>query len=170
MVKNELAAGLRQLYVSDLVAHRLLDHFAARQNDSRITPAARAAALVGASLGEIFRVFRRLEQLGAGRFIVGRRGAKTRMEWRLSIRGLGLAAQGAAADPEPIDPEQVDDSDFELSETDVPMTEVVAESDWIAHAFQLRPDLRVTIKLPANLTSREAERLAGFIRQVPFDE
>jgi hypothetical protein len=42
------------------------------------------------------------------------------------------------------------------------------EVDWLDHAFQLRPDLRVTIKLPADITTKEAERLAGFIRQVPF--
>ena len=40
----------------------------------------------------------------------------------------------------------------------------------LVHPFQLRPGLRITIKLPVDLTSKEAERLAGFIRQVPFDE
>jgi hypothetical protein len=44
------------------------------------------------------------------------------------------------------------------------------EVGWLDHAFQLRPNLRITIKLPADMTSKEAERLSGFVRQLPFND
>ena len=33
--------------------------------------------------------------------------------------------------------------------------------------FPLRDDLRLTFQLPANLTEREADRLAAFVRSLP---
>jgi hypothetical protein len=168
-LKSDLVAGLRDLYHQNEVARRLFDNLAARQNDIRVTPASRAAVLADASHGEIVALLRKLDELGAGEFKLGRRGSKTRMEWLLSVRSLGAAAQGAANEPEAIDPTQVEDSEAETRENGVSEFEA-GESEWIAHTFQLRPDLRLTFKLPVDLTAKEAERLAGFIRQVPFDE
>ncbi len=34
---------------------------------------------------------------------------------------------------------------------------------WLRHDFPLRPDFVVTIELPYNMSSREAQRLAAFI-------
>ena len=66
-----------------------------------------------------------------------------------------------------IDPTEIEDGEAEENETSGADRE---ELDWITHTFQLRPAQRVTIKLPVDLTAKEAERLAGFIRQVPFSE
>ena len=162
-IKTDLAAGLRDLYKTNDAAKRLLDRFAERKNDANFTTAARAADLAGASHGEIIALFRELDRVGAGEFKVGRRGAASRMVWHYSVRSLGAAAQGTA-EPEAIDPTD------EGKEIEADLVEAEYELGWIIHTFQLRPAQRVTIKLPADLTAREAERLAGFIRQVPFTE
>jgi len=167
--KSPLVIGLRDLYNSNDAARRLLDGFAGRQKDIRMTPASRAAVLADASHGEIVAIFRKLDELGAGNFMVGRRGSKTRMEWQYSVRGLGAAAQGAAIQPEVIDPDQLEEGEADPAGSDTQEVES-GESEWIAHTFQLRPDVRLTIKLPVDLTTKEAERIAGFIRQVPFNE
>lgn len=169
VIKSELVAGLRGLYQKDEVARRLFDNLAARQKDRRMMPATRAAALADASHGEIVTLFRKLDELGAGEFKLGRRGSKTRIEWLYSVRSLGEVAQGAAGQPEEIDPAELEDTETETSDADALESEM-AEGEWLVHPFQLRPGLRITIKLPVDLTSKEAERLAGFIRQVPFDE
>lgn len=170
--KAKLVTNLQALYKKDEVARRLFDNLASRQKDRRITLASRAATLAGASHGEVLNLLRKLDELGAGEFKVGRRGSKTRIEWLYSQRGLGQAAQGAAVQPEgieEIDPAELEDIEGEAPEP--PEAEAEAgEGEWIGHTFQLRPDVRLTIKLPVDLTSKEAERLAGFIRQVPFDE
>jgi transcriptional regulator with XRE-family HTH domain len=38
----------------------------------------------------------------------------------------------------------------------------------IRHTFHLRPDVSVSFDLPEDLTSAEADRLAGFIKSLPF--
>jgi hypothetical protein len=84
------------------------------------------------------------------------------------VRSLGAAAKGAVGEPTEIDESELDDTESGYGEENIrPEDDWV---DWIDHTFQLRHDIRVTIKLPADLNSKEAERLAGFIRQVPFGE
>ena len=168
VIKSDLVAGLRDLYKSNDAAHRLLDRFAGRRKDAKWTTAARAADLASASHNEIIALFRELDGIGAGEFKVGRRGFASRMEWLYSVRSLGAAAQGVTGQPEAIDPTEIEDGEAEAeNETSEDDWE---EYVWITHTFQLRPAQRVTIKLPVDLTAKEAERLAGFIRQVPFSE
>jgi hypothetical protein len=168
VIKSDLVAGLRDLYKGDDAAHRLFDRFAGRKKDAKFTTAARAADLASASHGEIIALFRELDGIGAGEFKVGRRGSVSRMEWLYSVRSLGAAAQGVTGQPEAIDLTEIDDGEAEAeNETSEDDFE---KWDWITHTFQLRPTQRVTIKLPMDLTAKEAERLAGFIRQVPFSE
>lgn len=168
VIKSDLVAGLRDLYKNNDAAHRLLDRFAGRKKDAQWTTAARAAGLAGASHGEVIALFRELAQIGAGEFKAGRRGFATRMEWIYSVRSLGAAAQGAGQ-PEAIDPTEIEDGEAE-AENETYLEDDWEKPDWITHTFQLRPAQRVTIKLPVDLTAKEAERLAGFIRQVPFSE
>jgi len=169
VLKTDLVAGLRGLYQKDEVARRLFDNLAGRQRDWRVTPASHAAFLAGASHGQIVTLFRKLDELGAGEFKIGRRGSKTRIEWLYGMRSLGAAAMGAAGQPEAIDPTQVEDIEAEAPDGEALEVEM-GDGEWIAHSFQLRPDLRLSINLPVDLTAKEAERLAGFIRQLPFDE
>jgi hypothetical protein len=42
------------------------------------------------------------------------------------------------------------------------------ESDLIAHQFNLRPGMVVSIELPADFTEKEAERFSGFVRSLPL--
>lgn len=37
----------------------------------------------------------------------------------------------------------------------------------LEHSFHLRPGLQITIELPADLSDREAERLARFVQAIP---
>ena len=38
----------------------------------------------------------------------------------------------------------------------------------LVHSFHLRPDFQVSVRLPLDLTEREAERIAMFIRSLPM--
>ncbi len=38
----------------------------------------------------------------------------------------------------------------------------------LRHAYRLRQDLMINLELPANLTTKEATRLAEFIKTLPF--
>ena len=78
------------------------------------------------------------------------------------MRSLGGAAQGEAAELADIDPDSAE------YETETPEGDSHEFEYSIEHGFQLRPDLRISIKLPQDFTAKEGERLAGFMRQLPF--
>lgn len=114
---------------------------------------------------EVVRVFKELANAGCGTFRNGRKGYKTRIEWEYSLVSLGEVAKGEAAIPEPIDLSALEDDedDFEITSTEE------MDEGLITHAFQLRPDMVLHLGFPSDLTTKEAERLAAFIRALPFD-
>jgi hypothetical protein len=91
-------AGLSAAYNEDSNVRLILDHFADRQRNRNITE---LEALLGilARAGTpsekpaLINAFRRLDALGVGRFVTGRRGHATRFEWReksLTLRDLAI--------------------------------------------------------------------------------
>ncbi len=47
--------------------------------------------------------------------------------------------------------------------------ELAKDAGTIGHRFVLRPDFQVQLELPQDLNQREANRLAEFIRTLPFE-
>jgi hypothetical protein len=161
-INKDLSVELKELYASNPVAKALFDWFATRQKDARETPVDRSAWMTERERSEIRELFQHLEGLGLGRFIVGRKGHKSRMAWEFSIRSIARAAQGAREPIADIDPEMVEEwIDDESSDE--------AEDGLLGHEFQLRAGLKVSIKLPEDFTSKEAERLAAFVKSIPFE-
>ena len=167
-INATLVGDLRALYETNDAAHNLLDKFSTFKKDVRMTPAGRASNLANTSYRDIIKVFKELDRIGAGEFKAGRRGAQSRMEWRFSVQSLGQAANGTVREPKGINEDDLEDTNADVGE-DASWNEP-DWIDWIDHTFQLRPDLQITFRLPADLNSKEAERLAGFIRSVPFGE
>lgn len=153
-LNGERIDQLRALYKTSAAAAKILDHFASRVRDRSVVEVDRIEqVLPDITRADIIDVFRKLEELGFGRFVVGRRGASSRFEREVSLPSLGKAAAGqgtivAAANDS-------DDADEELAT--------------IRHQYRLRPTFAAQIDLPADLTEKEAERLASFIRTLPFE-
>jgi len=102
-------AGLRAAYQEDELVRLVIDHFASRENNQTVT---KIDTFVGvleragtpAPKSTIVRAFRRLDALGVGRFIVGKRGHATRFEWQeksLSVRGLATMDGSQPAPEQP---------------------------------------------------------------------
>jgi hypothetical protein len=169
VLKSSQTADLRQMYKDDDdVAKPLFDIFAARKKDVRRMTVRRASYLASATRGQIINLFRKLAEIGVGEFKMGRRGASTRIEWNFSVRSIGAAAQGKVAELKGIDDNEVDENEVEAPDNDAPWSDF--DDDSIEHSFQLRPDTKVSIRLPQDFSTKEAERLAGFIRQLPCNE
>jgi hypothetical protein len=150
---------LQQLYKTDEVAKAVFDHFASRERDRRETTIDRlrknlADDGVNISRGDAIGIFRRLEDLGCGRFVTGRRGHESRFKWDVGLVAVGQAAAGESV---PIE-----------ATSSIDLVEPV--DDMLEHRFHLRKNLDVPVRLPADLTSTEAARLAAFIQTLPFDE
>jgi hypothetical protein len=115
----------------------------------------------GAKVTRAFVVtaMKELDRLGFGKFVVGRRGNQSRMIWNVGLGDLGRCAQGKIVDFEELEPSESASAE-DLANTGV---------QEILHLYQLRPDLRVSFRLPANLTRGEARRLADFVLSLPFE-
>jgi len=70
-------------------------------------------------------------------------------------RGKPITTEPASESPASVDPS-------EASEASDP-------SEAIEHSYVLRPDLRVVVQLPRDLTAREAEVLGDWVRNLSFD-
>jgi hypothetical protein len=154
---TKLIDGIRALSSDDEAADRLFTAFSERKNDASETTVRRAAQIANADYGAMVKIFRKLEDLGAGRFIPGRHGYESRIAWTYSIRSLGQISTGRSSTPQAVP------SDALVDDTPAEGTTL------IKHEFVLRPGLRVRLELPTDLSEKEAERFAGFIRTLPIE-
>lgn len=159
---------LRKLFVSNKASSIAFKIFMSREKDSKETKLERLEDLIRNEGGnpsrvDIVSLFKGLQEANCGRFIVGRRGAPSRFEWSVSLRSVGLAATSASECVSQIDADaDEEDADHELGDD--------GDDVSITHAFVLRPKYRVKLTLPADMTTREAIRLADFLRTLPFDD
>lgn len=154
--------GLRKLYRDNVLARQLLDHFASRNYNQKETRVERVLQLAADGGGEVSRtdvidVLKTLAELGCGQFLVGRRGRPTRIAWTTDMVTVGKLATGEVAH----------ESAGVSSPAESDETEQWAE--FMGHTFHLRPDFEIELELPVDLTKSEAERLALFVRSLPFD-
>ncbi len=139
----------------------LLFDWAAKRGASRESTVSEVMKGAGLDRAYVISAMKQLAQYRFGKFTVGRRNKKSRMIWDVDLGELGKIAQGLAEDFE----------DPALSHGFSPRAPEVAGPglDEILHVFHLRPELRVSLKLPSNLTAAEARRLADFILSLPFE-
>jgi hypothetical protein len=142
------------------VARSLFD-WAAKQGGSKQSTVSEVVSGAGVSRSDVILAMKELDELRFGKFTVGRRQKESRMNWDVDLGELGKIAQGLADDFE----------DPVLSQGPPRAPDVSgAGFDEILHVFHLRPEVRISLKLPSNLTSGEARRLADFVLSLPFED
>ena len=145
---------LQRAYKVEFALRAVCDEFAARGKSTRTSTVDRTVERTGLGRSDVIEVFRRFENLDLGKFLVGRRGQPSRMEWKYRLVDVGQAAAGELGDIEPAD--DLEDEDG-------------IGTRFMRHSFQLRPDVAVQLELPGNLSRTEAARLADFIKTLPFE-
>jgi len=152
---DDRAEMLQALYKTSVPAAKLLNHFASRRRDRKIIEVDRLCEILpDVSRSEIIDTLKKLDEFRFGRFLVGRRGAVSRFEWEVSLRSVGRAAMGEGT------VEAVSSESEEDEEAQAPRA--------IRHEYRLRPDFAAQFELPEDLTAREANRLADFLKTLPF--
>ncbi|MEA2559563.1 MAG: hypothetical protein QOH06_1067 [Acidobacteriota bacterium] len=150
---------LKTLYAKDNVAKAFFDHMAARKRNQAETKVDRVLVVLaneGLSRGDVVELFKGLEEVGCGQFVIGRRGWPSRFVWSVSSLAASHLATGEVALMEDVTADSAEESE----EAD----------EFLSHTFNLRPDLPITLDLPADLSVKEAERLALFVRSLPMEE
>ncbi len=151
---------LKELYKKTPQARAVLDHLASRERNRSTTTVGRIQANVdpsgnSISRGDVIEVFRALEDAGCGAFKAGRKGWESRFEWTAQMVAVGQAASGEPVKVEEVTKDEAGDEEAEIT---------------LRHSYHLRPDVSVTFELPRDLTPIEAERLAQFLRSLPFTQ
>lgn len=95
-IAKALADDLKVLYGRDATARAFFDWAAERKNDAAETSVDRISQIINDSYSEARELAKRLCEIGAGEFIIGRKGWKSRISWKFSLRSLGQAARGTA--------------------------------------------------------------------------
>jgi hypothetical protein len=163
MITEKGKEKIREAYAdpSNEDARKLFD-WASRQTDkaeSEVEQVMRGAKL---SRPYVVDAMKELAQLGFGQFVVGRRNNRSRMIWSVNLGDLGRCAQG--------EPVEFDEAEPAETPSQQPQSAKLGEQNIVQHFYLLRPELRVSLKLPANLTRGEARRLADFILSLPFED
>ncbi len=151
---------LKELYKKTPQARAVLDHLASRERNWSTTTVGRIQANVDSSgnpvsRGDVIEVFRALEEAGCGTFKTGRKGWESRFEWTAQMVAVGQAASGENVKVEEMTKEEAGGEEAEIT---------------LRHSYHLRHDVSVTFELPRDLTPIEAERLAQFLRSLPFNQ
>lgn len=166
---KDLLNGLKGLHSSDKVARLIFEDFASRQRSQKETKVEAILQRLdrqGDTIPRppVIRVFKSLQNLGCGRFILGRGSKPSRFRWDYDLVSVGKAATGSPGSEHGI--RRVDEGGEEDEE---PNEEINGpKRRGIPHQYQLRPDCRIEFVLPVDLTAREAERLGEFIKTLPF--
>src|ERR1041385_4649591 len=150
---------LKELYETHFAARLILDHAAGRVRNQVATKIERIITILrneGRDIirDEIIDAFRRLEELGAGQLVPGRRGQPSRFLWQTRMVNLGKRAGGV--------PDEIEDFS-------VVQRKRVSNRNLLVHNFHLRADIEINFKLPADLTEREVERLTAYLKKLPLD-
>ncbi|MGA7807076.1 hypothetical protein [Bradyrhizobium sp.] len=108
---------------------------------------------IGASRREMADLVSGIIEVKIGTRIIGRHGSKTRLRWLFTLRSIEKVARGETE----ILVETGSDTPF-------------ASDHLREYSYPLREDEeQVLFKLPRDLTQREADRLALYIRSLPKD-
>lgn len=108
---------------------------------------------------DILTLFKQLDDLKVGDFIVGRKGRESRIEWKYTIQSICSLAFEEIDENEllPITPEYRQESiDYH-------------PKDMLEHEFLLRPETKLKITLPYDFNEGDCQRLTRWLNTLPFD-
>lgn len=137
-----------------------LEWLSRRKKNAAVTTVDQGMIWAKGTRAEVIDLFKRLAELDLGTFVHGRRGGQSRFKWAVRLTDVGKAYAGEIDAIESVDEEDLEEEIYSLNDDD----------ELIDHEYTLRPEVRVLLSLPADLTRREAKRLADFINTLPFDE
>lgn len=157
---QKVGVDLRLAYETDLVVHAICEVLTSYQRGIYQIMTHRMMMHLKAeghayTRSQVIAAFRKLEVVGIGRYVEGRRGWKSRFE--LLDRVTAIVQLLSA--------ENIEDIDFDLLEIE----EDESLDENVSHSFVLRAGLKVSFDLPADLTQREADRLAQFVGCLAMD-
>lgn len=113
---------------------------------------------VPAARKDVITVMQRLHDFRLGKFLIGRHGRPSRIQWATSPGNIARAARGGTND---ITPGLIAAPAGKQNEPQI--RGAIRE-----FSFPLRRDFSIDFKMPLDLTAVEAERFNAFVRTLPL--
>lgn len=152
---------LKQIYNENQAVKSICDHMSDRsknQNETALHRISQHLELEGTDFkrSDLIAAFRLLENSECGKYVEGRHGWKSRFVWSVKSKLVAGAAQGNETNAALVAEKDSDEEIF--------------EEEMLEHNYFLRPDLVITVELPADLSRSEAQRLSQFIDSLSFED
>lgn len=160
-VSNTISEDITALYAKNQTVAALLDVLATKKRKRDVISVKYACQLTGVDYDDMEEALRALGDINVGVFTNAYRDNYARLTWRFHPKSLAEAATGRGR------PEELDVSEADEVEGDEPAN-FLAPGD-VRHDYLLRPNRRIVLTLPLDLTHREAERLGQFIQSLPLE-
>ncbi len=158
------AASLQDLANSNPAAEAYFELLMKRKKNTREARVDRVVSRTGCTRSDVVDMFKKMEELGLGRFVVGRKGAPSRFQWHVFLTDVAQVYAGEDDELEIVSPD-----DLEELEEDEDDLELLDDNELIEHRYVLRAgDEPIYVKLPHDFTPHEADRLAAFIKTLPI--
>jgi len=151
-MRDAIRKELQNLYTRDKAAEAFFDWAADRKNDAAETSVDRISSVIQDSYPVARDLSKRLCEIGAGEFVIGRKGWKSRVSWNFSLRSLGKVAQGEPVEVEEVDQELVEETRDQVEQVSpsesVPKRLTISEAKQrLAETFGVSPEsIEITIK------------------------
>ena len=108
--QKKVISRIQTLYAGiDENARRFFDWAASRKNDAAETSIQRISQAIQTTRSGAVQLAKTLSDIGCGEFIVGRKGAESRIRWIFSLASLGRAAKQEVTNLDHVDEELVKD-------------------------------------------------------------
>lgn len=103
--EESISTSLQQLCSQSEGARRFFEWAGKRQNDANFTSIDVLERKSGMDRAWCIELAKELDRIGCGRYVVGRRGSKTRIDWDFGLKSIAQAALGGSVALEAIDEE-----------------------------------------------------------------
>lgn len=111
---------------------------------------------------DIVAALQELQRAGAGAWVGGRKGAKSRFVWSRGTPAQSAPAAGGGAAPAPaLAPAAQQPAQTERARGK-------GAASLLEHSFHVRQGVLVSLRLPGDVTKAEIERLCQFLQAIPF--
>ncbi len=141
-----IVKAVQTLYERNPQAKKLFDWTASLKNDAAETSIERLISVLDISRKSAVALAQELEEAGCGRFIIGRKGARSRFEWRFSRVSLGQVAAGETEEIEPVSTNVATEAEEEAISDAKPLT-IASAKALLALSLGVQPEqIEITVK------------------------
>lgn len=157
MADAKIETRLRKLGEDYSYAEDIFEYLSYNEKSYLAHSVERVARGTGVDYYNSVKIFKVLDEMGMGSFVVGRKGHDTRFLWKFDSRSVGKVGIGKSYNILPINKNTYDYDGLKPSE------------QIKKHEFYLREDYLLSIDLPSDFNQRDFARLSKWLATIPFD-